>query len=60
MVWTTKEPVAGEDRATVDVHLDLLHALLDHVASDFEGYLARLADRGVNVVATENKGFEMR
>jgi hypothetical protein len=49
VVWTTTNPVSGEQRAAVDVMLDALYALPEHAGSDLDGYLARLADRGVNV-----------
>jgi hypothetical protein len=59
VVWTTTNGVAGEDRAAVDVHLDVLYALPDHAGSDFEGYLSRLADRGVQIVRAGEERFEL-
>ena len=59
VIWTTTNPAVGEQRAAVDVILDALHALPDHAGSDLDGYLGRLADRGVNVVRAGN-GFELR
>jgi hypothetical protein len=58
VIWTTTNPVAGEERPAVEVILDALYALPDHAGSDLGGYLDRLADNGVNVVATGD-GFEL-
>jgi hypothetical protein len=59
LIWTTTNPVVGEHRADVDVMLDALYALPDHAGSDLDAYLARLADRGVDVVRAGD-GLEMR
>lgn len=50
VIWTTTDPLAGEERAAVGAMLDALYSLPDHGGSDLDGYLARLADRGVNLV----------
>jgi hypothetical protein len=47
VIWTTTDPVPDEERAAVDVMLDALYSLPDHAGSDIDGYLGRLADRGV-------------
>lgn len=47
VIWTTTNPIAGEDRAKVDAILDAFHELPDDAGSDFAGYLARLAERDV-------------
>ena len=49
VIWTTTNPVTGEDRAAVDVTLDAIHDLPDHTGSDVAGLFDRLADRGVSV-----------
>jgi len=59
LIWTTTNPVVGEQRADVDVMLDALYALPDHAGSDIDGYLARLAERGVDVVRAGDR-FELR
>ncbi len=48
--WTTTNPVAGQDRAAVDVILDAIHDLPDHSSSDVAGLFDRLAERGVPVL----------
>jgi hypothetical protein len=53
VVWTTTNTLDGEERAAVEVMLDALHDLPDHAGSDIDGYLARLAERGVHVVRAE-------
>jgi hypothetical protein len=57
-IWTTTDPAPGEQRAAVEVMLDALYTLPEHAGSDFDGYLARLADRGLNVVQTSD-GFQL-
>ena len=59
VIWTTSYPLTGDERASVDAFLDALYALPDHTGSDIDGFLGRLADAGVEVVAVEN-GFEVR
>jgi hypothetical protein len=51
VVWTIANAVTGDERASVDVVLDALHALPDHAGSDVDGLFGRLADRGVHVTA---------
>ena len=58
VIWTTTDPLASEERAAVVVMLDSLYALPEHAGSDLDGYLARLADRGLNVVQTSD-GFQL-
>jgi hypothetical protein len=60
--WTITNPITGDERAGVDVILDSFHALPDHAGSDFADYLSRLAERGVDVVASPAGGerFELR
>jgi hypothetical protein len=55
--WTTTNTIHGA--GAVDVMLDAFHELPDHAGSDIDGYLERLAERGVEVdrVAT---GFRFR
>ena len=60
VVWTITNPVVGEDGAALDVYLDELHALPDHVGSDLAALLERLARRDVHVVETPGEGFELR
>jgi hypothetical protein len=50
LIWTVGNALAGPDRAAVDVMLDALYALPDHVGAGFDGYLERLAEDGVEVV----------
>lgn len=62
VIWTTTNVLSGDERASIDVFLDALHALPDHAASDLEGLLGQLADRGVNVVESSagSERFELR
>ena len=59
VIWTTSNPLTGSERAGIDVFLDALYALPDHAGSDIDGFLGRLADAGVEVVAVDD-GFEVR
>ena len=54
--WTTTNTVHGDQRAAVDVMLDAMYELPEHAGAGIDGYLARLADRGVDVVLVES-GF---
>jgi hypothetical protein len=58
VVWTVANVVTGAERAAVDATLDAFHALPDHAGSDFAGFVGRLADRDVDVVATDDGRFE--
>ena len=60
VVWTTTNPRSGDDRAEVDTILESLYELPDHVGSGLEGYLERLAARGVEVVQAAPDRFELR
>lgn len=60
LVWTTTNTVQGEHRDVVDVMLDAFHDLPEHAASDLDGYLARLAARGVEFVRADAEHFELR
>jgi hypothetical protein len=59
VIWTITNAVQGERRAAVDVILDAFYALPEHAGSDLEGYLDRLAERGIQVVRAKS-GFELR
>ena len=59
VIWTITNTIQGERRAAVDAILDALHALPEHAGSDLDGYLDRLAARGVEVVGA-NGGFQLR
>jgi hypothetical protein len=59
VIWTTSNHLTGSERASVDVFLDVLYALPKHAGSDIDGFLGRLADAGVEMVAVED-GFEVR
>jgi hypothetical protein len=52
LIWTTSNVLSGDERASIDVFLDALHDLPEHAASDLDDLLGRLAERGVNVVAS--------
>lgn len=54
--WTTTNTVHGDRRAAVDVMLDAMYELPEHAGAGIDGYLARLAERGVNVAPVES-GF---
>ena len=41
----------------MDATLDAFYALPDHAGSDFAGFLARLAEHGVEVVETDTGRF---
>jgi hypothetical protein len=56
--WTTTNTIHDEERAAVDAMLDALHELPEHAGSGIDGYLARLAERGVDVVRVET-GFRL-
>jgi hypothetical protein len=60
VVWTTTNTTADEHRAAVDVMLDALHDLPEHAGSDLDGYLQRLAERGVEFVRADAEHFELR
>ena len=60
VVWTITNVVSGDERASVDVVLDALHALPHHAGSDVGGLFGRLADRGVHVIAAPGERFELR
>lgn len=53
--WTTTNTV--HDEGAVEVMLDAMYELPDHAGSDIEGYLERLAERGVEVKRVE-AGFQ--
>jgi hypothetical protein len=59
VIWTTSSPLAASERTGIDAFLDALYALPDHADSDIDGFLRRLADAGVEVVAVDD-GFEVR
>jgi hypothetical protein len=42
VIWTVGNAITGPERAAVDVMLDALYALPDHVGTGFDGYLERL------------------
>ena len=52
-------PITGSERTDIDAFLDALYALPDHTGSDIDGFIGRLADAGVEVVAIDD-GFEVR
>ena len=56
--WMVTNTIHGDQRAAVDVILDALHDLPDHAGSGIDGYLARLAERGADVVRVET-GFQL-
>jgi hypothetical protein len=60
VVWTTTNTMQGDHRDAVAVMLDAFHDLPDHAGSDLDGYLDRLAERGVEVVRTDAEHFEFR
>ena len=60
VIWTVANVIAGPERAAVDVMLDALYALPDHVGSGFDGYLGRLAEAGVDVVEADGDRCELR
>jgi hypothetical protein len=61
VVWTTANVVTGDERDSIDAFLDALHDLPENAASDMEGLLGRLAERGVNVVESSagSERFEL-
>jgi hypothetical protein len=59
VIWTVGNLLAEPERAAVDVMLDALYALPDHVGSGFDGYLGRVAEAGVEVVEAEGDRFEL-
>ena len=57
VVWTITTPVTGEERAAIDVYLDVFHELPDHAGSSLAGLFDRLAERGVQVIeAPDERG----
>jgi hypothetical protein len=42
VIWTVGNAITGPERSAVDVMLDALYALPDHVGAGFDGYLERL------------------
>ena len=59
VIWTTSNRLTGSERASVDAFLDALYALPDHPGSDIDGFIGRLADAGVEMIAVVD-GFEVR
>lgn len=49
LVWTTTDPLQGEERAGVEAFLDALHELPGHADSDIAGLFERMAAQGVEV-----------
>ena len=49
VTWTTTNTVRGPQRQAVDAILDAFFELPEHVGSGTDGYLRRLAERGVEV-----------
>jgi hypothetical protein len=60
VVDTITNPITGAGRASVDIGLDAIHSLPDHAGTDFAGLLGRLAERGVAMVESGSKRFELR
>jgi hypothetical protein len=60
IVWTTTNPIEGEDGAGAEVMLDAFHELPDQASASMEGFFERLATRGVEVVETPGPGWEFR
>jgi hypothetical protein len=58
VIWTTTNPVAGDERAAADATLDAFYALPDHAGSNLAALLGRLADRGVDVVEAGDRRFQ--
>jgi hypothetical protein len=54
--WTTTN--TSNEEGAVEVMLDALYELPEHAGSDIDGYLARLAERGVDVERVET-GFQL-
>ena len=57
IVWTITNPVAGEDRAGVEVMLDAFHGLPDHAGESIDGFFEQLAARGVEVIEAPGSGL---
>ena len=60
VIWTTTNPLAGEERAAVDIFLDALHHLPDHPRLGHRRPLRTLAARGVEVDAAPRDRLELR
>lgn len=58
IVWTITNVIPGAERSAVDATIDAFYELPDHADSDFAGFLGRLADRGVEVVETDDGRFQ--
>jgi hypothetical protein len=59
VAYTIINPVAGEERESVDTMLDVIYELPEH-AADMDGLLARFAQRAVEVVEAEPDRFVLR
>jgi len=60
VIWTTTNPLTGEERAAVDIFLDALHHLPDHPRLGHRRPLRTLAARGVEVDAAPRDRLELR
>jgi hypothetical protein len=58
--WTASNVLRSSDRAGVDAFLDALYALPDHAGSDIEAFFGRLADAGVETIASGEDRLETR
>ena len=54
--WTTANTI--HDDGAVDAMLDAMYELPEHAGAGIDGYLARLAERGVKLVRVET-GFQL-
>lgn len=59
VIWTVTNPIAGDQRASVDTMLDAIHDLPDHAGSDMDGLLGRLAERDVHIVEAGGGRLEL-
>lgn len=62
VVYTITSPIVGDDRASVQLMLDAMHALPEHAGSGMSGLLERFAEQGVRVIqpSPPAERFELR
>ena len=62
VVYTITSPIVGDDRASVELMFDAMHALPEHARAGMSGLLERFAEQGVRVIqpSPDTERFELR
>ena len=59
VIWTTTNPLTGDERAAIDVFLDALHGLPDHPGSNIASLYDHLTEHELHVLENGDR-FELR